>query len=171
MSREDTDPERETYELQTIRIGMRLQEHVDIPILHPFRYHHKPILGHRHTYQRQHVWMTKGLPCYDLLAESLYRIWLVRWQTRRTKDNKLFLFARSYSLSIPSTPWLQHPDHYIGPSICPQTHRDHGGSPLGCNKAEWSAISEAGLGGHKSCIKCASTSCGSVVEGYSKPNR
>jgi len=44
--------ERETYKLQPIHIGMRLHKHIDVPILHPLRYHHKLILGHCHAHQR-----------------------------------------------------------------------------------------------------------------------
>ena len=68
-------------------------------------------------------------------------------------------------------PLLLHPGHRVDSSIHPQTHHGTVGSPLGHSKAEFPVISGGRLGGHKSCTKSVDTSCGSVVGGYSIPNR
>lgn len=66
---------------------------------------------------------------------------------------------------------MQHPDRDIDPSTRPQTHHDTMGSPLGRNKVGFPALSETGLGGHKSCITSADTFGGSVVGHYPTPDR
>ena len=52
---------------------MRFDELIDIPIRHPFRYHRE--LGffiRRNTHKRQHIWVPKGIPLHNLLAEHLH---------------------------------------------------------------------------------------------------
>lgn len=72
MTNEVKDLERKTYELQSICFWVRPHIRVDTAIYHPFRYHHEPILSHRHTEQWQHVRMTKTLPGHNLPTEPLY---------------------------------------------------------------------------------------------------
>ena len=60
-----------TYKSQPVRVDIRLHELVDVAFRHPLRYHHKPIPSHRYAQQREHVWMTKSPPRYNLPAEPL----------------------------------------------------------------------------------------------------
>ena len=59
------------YKLEGVNFPVHLDESIDIPILHPFRYHSEMVLIRRNTQERQHVWMAKSVPCYDLLTEPL----------------------------------------------------------------------------------------------------
>jgi len=68
---------------------MCLDKIVDISIRHPVGYHRKPSLGHRHSDKRQDIWMTKGFPCYDLLAEPLRKVPLVHRQAERERNQQL----------------------------------------------------------------------------------
>jgi hypothetical protein len=52
---------------------MSLDELVDVPIYHPLRYHREMVGANCHTQQWQHVWMAKGPPCHNLLAEPLHQ--------------------------------------------------------------------------------------------------
>ena len=60
-----------TYKSQSIRIGVRPQECLNVTFYHPFRHHNKPILGHRHTQQWQHVWVIEAPPYHNFPAEPL----------------------------------------------------------------------------------------------------
>ena len=55
------------------------------------------VLRHRHSYQRQHIWMPKGFPCHNLLAEPLQRVLLVHLQVERAGDQQLtpIIFRKS----------------------------------------------------------------------------
>jgi len=59
------------YKLEPIRLPTCLDEINNIPIDHPFRNHRKESFPHRHSQQREHVWMVKALPRYNFLAERL----------------------------------------------------------------------------------------------------
>ena len=59
------------YKLKSVHILVCLNELVDIPIDHPFRNHCKELFSHRHSQQREHIWMAEGPPCYNFLAECL----------------------------------------------------------------------------------------------------
>jgi len=63
--------EQNTYKVQRIHVGVLLYKVFDVTILHPHRYRHKLILGHRDTQQWQYVRMAEGSPCHNLLAEPL----------------------------------------------------------------------------------------------------
>ena len=41
--------EPEPYKFEPVRIPVGLGELVDVPVLHPLRYHHKVLTIHRHT--------------------------------------------------------------------------------------------------------------------------
>ena len=62
-----------TYEPEPIDVWMCLHKFHDVSIYHPLRYHCELSLSHRHTYQRQHIWMPKVFPHHHLLAEPLRR--------------------------------------------------------------------------------------------------
>ena len=64
--------EAEAYELKPVRVAMNFNELLDIPIGHPFRYHYKLIATDRRSQQRQHIWMAKGSPRHNFLAEPLH---------------------------------------------------------------------------------------------------
>ena len=61
----------ESYKLKSVCIPMRLDEFVDISIIHPLRHHHEFPVLHHHSQQGQCVLMTKSFPAHDLLAEPL----------------------------------------------------------------------------------------------------
>jgi hypothetical protein len=61
------------YKLEQIRIPMRLDELVDVPIYHPLRYHYELVITHCHSQQWQHIRMVKGFPHHNLFAEPLHR--------------------------------------------------------------------------------------------------
>ena len=65
--------EQTTHQFYPIHVRVSLHKLVDIPVLHPLRHHHKPIVGHCHTQQRQYVQVTNPLPSHNLFAEPLFR--------------------------------------------------------------------------------------------------
>ena len=70
--------EMKPYKLEGVRFPVRLEELIDISILHPFRYHHELGFIHGSTQKRQHIWMVKSAPCDNLLAESLQGVGVSR---------------------------------------------------------------------------------------------
>ena len=63
---------RRPYELQPIRIPMRLDELINISICHPLGYHCELGVTHRDSQQWQYIWMAEGIPGHNLLTESLH---------------------------------------------------------------------------------------------------
>ena len=61
------------HKFERIRFPVRLDELVDIPIRHPFRYHCELVFIRRNAQKWQHVRMAKSVPCHDLLAEHLHK--------------------------------------------------------------------------------------------------
>ena len=61
-----------TDQFEPIDIRLLLHKLVDIPVVHPLRHHCELGLRHYHTHERQHVWMSEGLPRHELLAELLH---------------------------------------------------------------------------------------------------
>ena len=59
------------YEFERICFPVGLDELVNIPINHPFRYHREFVFVRCNTQERQHIWMTKSVPGYNLLAKHL----------------------------------------------------------------------------------------------------
>lgn len=60
------------YKPEPVHFPVRLNEFVNIPMHHPFRYHFELIFIRHDAQKRQHVWMTKNIPRHNLLAESLH---------------------------------------------------------------------------------------------------
>jgi hypothetical protein len=58
----------ETHELCAVRIAVRLDELVDVTVIHPFRYHRKPLLPRIHTKEWENVWVLEVLPGSGLSA-------------------------------------------------------------------------------------------------------
>ena len=50
---------------------MGLDKLADISIVHPLRCHRELVRAHRHSQERQHILMVKGLPCHNLFTERL----------------------------------------------------------------------------------------------------
>lgn len=103
-----------TYKSQPIRIDMRFRKLLNVTFHHPLRYHHKSILCHRHTYQWQHVWMVKALPCHNFPAEPLHETRLVRQihiQGREHQQHTFLIRSRLLvwytlnTLAATSRPW------------------------------------------------------------------
>jgi len=59
------------YKFEPIRILVRFDELVDVPINHPFRRHCKFVIAHCRSQQRQHVRVAKRFPRHNFLAEPL----------------------------------------------------------------------------------------------------
>ena len=74
-------------------------------------------------------------------------------------------------MAAPSEPWPPHPDLGNGPSTGPRTHRAAAGSLLDRSRGELSTMSEAELGGHRSCINSADILCGYLIRGHPTPDR
>ena len=62
---------RRSHKFEPVDILVGLDELVDVPVRHPLRNHYKLLTIHRDSYQWQHIWVIKGIPCHDFLAESL----------------------------------------------------------------------------------------------------
>lgn len=73
MSNSPSPVESQPYKLKPIRILMRFDEPVYVPIFHPFRRHREFVIAHCRSQQRQHVRMVKGFPCHNFLTEPLHR--------------------------------------------------------------------------------------------------
>jgi hypothetical protein len=148
----DDGPKRKAHKLQPIRIGILLQKIVDVSIVHPLRYHDKPILGHRHTQQGQHIRMTKGPPRHNLSTKPLYGS-LIGSLANTMGRGKPTLLIRTKSLvkNPPSGPSTQLPGQDVDLSTRLQTHQNTLGSQLYRSKAGiCSAFRKQGLDGHKS---------------------
>ena len=60
-----------SYKFEPIGILVHLDELIDVPICHPLRCHCEVVGIHCYSQQWQNVWMAKGLPGNNLLAEPL----------------------------------------------------------------------------------------------------
>ena len=63
-----------THELCTVHVSVLLDKLIDITVVHPFRYHFKPLL-HLNAKQRQNIWVLEVLPSNSFPTESL---WVVK---------------------------------------------------------------------------------------------
>ena len=63
--------ETKPYKLEPIRIPMRLDKLVDVPVCHPFGYYCEVAIAHCHSQQREHVRMAEDIPQHNLYAEPL----------------------------------------------------------------------------------------------------
>ena len=86
------------HKLERICFPVRRDELIDIPIHHPFRYHCELVFIRRNAHQRQHIWMAKGVPSHNLLAELLHGPALAGQRTILAKLCKLTLVILPMSL-------------------------------------------------------------------------